>query len=227
MNEQRYKKEHLQDYTGILTGEESNGNFKMELKIEDNPVFERWTEKNKSSIELEFDHSLGRSTSFFHNIHSCENKSQNEQCPECKKWIGIYDQFASNISHLQLGDTFRIMAALINNDQSVLPREIIDFKSYPPLLVACEEYRLRLADTPEGINKKYELKEQRLQRERESEEKRKKDENKAKWENRWNKFEQYLDKRKNIQKFLLGYLVGGLTVLIPLLIMIFKSCSTP
>ena len=47
MNEQRYKVEHLQDYTGILTNHNwRNGTFKMELKVEDNPVLkDRWTEK--------------------------------------------------------------------------------------------------------------------------------------------------------------------------------------
>ena len=66
MNELPYKVEHLREYTGILTRNFSNGKFKMELKLEDNPVVkERWTEKNKSSIELEFLYNMGLSTSFF------------------------------------------------------------------------------------------------------------------------------------------------------------------
>ena len=52
MNEQRYKEEHLQEYTGILTSlEAQNGRFKMELKAEDNPVLERSIEK---IIEINF-----------------------------------------------------------------------------------------------------------------------------------------------------------------------------
>ena len=53
MSEQRYKEEHLQEYTGILISPDARGeNFKMELKVEDNPVLERWTQKHESTIEL-------------------------------------------------------------------------------------------------------------------------------------------------------------------------------
>ena len=72
MNELPYKVEHLREYTGILTSTFSNGKFKMELKVEDNPVVkERWTEKNVSRIELEFYYNLGTSSSFSHHIFSC------------------------------------------------------------------------------------------------------------------------------------------------------------
>ena len=66
MNELPYKVEHLREYTGILTSKFSNGNFKMELKVEDNPVLKgRWTEKNVSSVELNFHYNLGPSSSIF------------------------------------------------------------------------------------------------------------------------------------------------------------------
>ena len=71
MNEQRYKAEHLRDYTGILTHNDTRGSLKMELKVEDNPVLERSVEKNESSIELEFRYNLGTSTLFFHDILKC------------------------------------------------------------------------------------------------------------------------------------------------------------
>ena len=74
MNEDPYKSEHLQEYTGILTSDDaqSSERFKMELKAEDNPVIrERWTQKDKSTMELEFKHNFGTSTMFFHNIHTC------------------------------------------------------------------------------------------------------------------------------------------------------------
>ena len=40
MNEQRYKKDDLQDYKGILISQDRHsGRFRMELKVEDNPIF--------------------------------------------------------------------------------------------------------------------------------------------------------------------------------------------
>ena len=242
MNEHPYKVEHLREYTGILTSECSGGTFKMELKLEDNPVLERSVEKIESSIELEFYYNYGLSTLFFHDIHSCPSRySQDESCTECDKMREIYDKFEANIYFLQIGDTFKIKAALINNDQSELPAEIHNFEKRQPLTVACTEQRLRLDDTPEGINKKYELEQQRLQREREEEERRKEEEERRKEEEerqkekeerekrneKWDRIEQWLDKRKNIQKFVFGYLVGVLPPLIALLLMIYKSCSTP
>ena len=53
MNEHPYKVEDLQEYTGILTSDDArNQRFKMELKAEDNPVMERWTQKDKSTIGI-------------------------------------------------------------------------------------------------------------------------------------------------------------------------------
>ena len=180
MNENPYDTDHLQEYTGILTSNDArNERFKMELKVEDNPVMERWTQKNESSIELEFRYNFGPSPMFFHNIHACPCNSQIENCNDCERMRKIYDVFVSNLYALHFGDTFKIRAALINNDQSVLPAEIHSFENYQPLLAACTDRRLRLDDTPEGINKKYEREQQRLQREREAEEKRKVDEKKA------------------------------------------------
>ena len=176
MNEQPYKVEHLQEYTGILTSDDARSEkFKMELKVEDNPVMERWTQKNESSIELEFRYNGGPSTMFFHNRHTCETI----ECPKCERMQERYDIFSGNLDHLQFGDTFRITAALINNKQSVLPAEIHSFENYQPLLAACTEYKLRLDDTPEGINKRYEREQQRLQRERDAEGKHKEDEEQA------------------------------------------------
>ena len=90
--------------------------------------------------------------------------------------------FETNLKHLQIGDTFKIMAALLKDDRSTLPGEIKDFKNFQPLIVACEENRIRLPDTPAGINKKYALEQQRLQREREEEERRVEEEEKRKIE---------------------------------------------
>ena len=213
----------------------------MELKVEDNPVLkDRWTQKDKSSIELEFRYNGGPSTMFFHNRHTCPLYLENKECRECERIRETYNKFEANLYHLQVGDTFSIQAALINNDKSVLPAEIHNFERYQPLLAACTEYRLRLRDAPEGINHKYKLEQQRLQREREAEEKRKADEERRKEEEerrkeekerakrneKWDRIEQWLDKRKNIQKFVFGYLVGVLPPLIALLLMIYKSCST-
>ena len=98
MNEQPYDKEDLAEYTGISTSECSGGTFKMELKVEDNPVLERSVEKIESSIELEFKYTYGLSTLFFHDIHSCPSRfSQDESCAECDKMREIYDKFEANI----------------------------------------------------------------------------------------------------------------------------------
>ena len=198
MNEQPYKVEHLQEYTGILTSPDARGEkFQMELKVEDNPIMDRWAQKDKSAIELEFRYNGGPSTMFFHNRQTCENYLQRVDCNECERIQNMYDIFASKLSRLQFGDTFRINAALINNKQSVLPAEIHNFERYQPLLVACTEYRLRLDDTPEGIKKKHEREQQRLQQEREEEERRREEEekrkieaDKAKRREKWDRLEQ-------------------------------------
>ena len=234
MNEHRYKEKHLQDYQGILTSHNRhNGTFKMALKVENNPVLERSIEKIESSIQLEFYYNMGLSTLFFHDIHACPLRDT-KKCPNCEDIKDRHYKFDANLDRLQVGDTFRIKAALINDKVSELQVRIQSFKDYEPLTAACTEYSLRLPDTPEGINKKYELEEQKLQREREEEQRRKeKEENRIKEKDRrkkqekWDRIEEWLGKRKNIQKFLLGYLVGILSLLIPLILMIHKSCSTP
>ena len=213
MNEQPYDKEHLEEYTGILTSPDARSHtFKMELKAEDNPVFERWTEKNETTIELEFRYNLVPSTMFFHNMHTCPNNLQKVDCNECESIRKIYDIFVENLYHLQFGDTFQIKAALINNNQSVLPAEIHHFENYQPLLVACAALRLRLPDTPEGINKRYERQQQRLQRERESEVKRQEGEEQAqkdaKSKKRKEKFQQFFGKRPNINQ-ITASAIGG------------------
>ena len=65
MNELPYKVKDLQDYTGILTQHVDRDNFKMELKVEDNPVLKKSVEEINSSIELVFHYNLGTSTLFF------------------------------------------------------------------------------------------------------------------------------------------------------------------
>ncbi len=220
MNEQPYKVEHLQKYKGLLTSlEPQNGRFRMELKVEDNPVIkERWAEKNESTIELEFRYNGGPSVMFFHNRFTCPNYLERVDCDECERMQKMYDVFAENLYHLQFGDTFRIEAALINNDQSVLPAEIHSFENYQPLLAACTNRRLRLNDTPEGINKRYEREQQRLQealeaevKRREDEEKRKEEADKAKRKEKWDRLEQWLAKYPNTLK--IGVTILGATVL--------------
>ena len=217
MNEQPYNAEHLREYTGILTSEFSGGRFKMELKVEDNPVLERSVEKIESSIELEFYYDWNPSTSFFHAIFSCPKHSKNEQCDECDNVKDKYYQTVNNLKPLQVGDTFRIMAALFKDRRSTLPPEVIDFKNYQPLMVACDKSPLRLPDTPEGINKKYALEQQRLQREREEEEKSKENEEQAqkdaKWEKRKEKFQQFFGDSPHITQIItstIGGLIGGI-----------------
>ena len=202
MNEQPYKLEHLRAYTGILTSEFSNGKFKMELKVEDNSVLkERWTKKNVSSIELNFHYNLGPSSSFSHHIFSCPKYSKQEQCDDCDDIMGIDEIFETNLKNLQIGDTFCIQAALINNKQSVLPAEIHSFENYQPLLAAGTKSQLRLPDTREGINKKQELEKQKLQREAR--------------ENRWNRLEERLAKRPYITRSIIIVLLTTLANQIP------------
>ena len=199
MNEQRYKKEHLRYYRGILTSEVRGNDFKMELKIEDNSVLKR-SKNIKSNIELEFKYDSHQSTRFLHDIHLCET----ENCQICEVLQKTYNKFEQDIGKLQLGDTFEIRAALINNYESVLPREIGDFTAYQPLIATFGEFpenSHRLPDTPEGINKKYEIEQQRLQSEREEEEKREEEEEKRKIEadkaqrrEKWDRLEQMFAK---------------------------------
>ena len=132
--------------------------------------------------------------------------------------MGIDKISETNLKHLQIGDTFIIMAALFKDGRSTLPGEINDFKNYQPLIVACEENRIRLPDTPEGINKKYELEQQKLQREREEEEKRIEEEekrkieaDKAKRREKWDRLEQWLAKYPNIMT--IGVAAIGITFL--------------
>ena len=225
MNEQPYDKEHLEEYTGILTSPDARSDtFKMELKAEDNPVFERWTEKNETTIELEFRHNLGPSTMFFHNMQTCPNNLQRVDCNECERMRKIYDIFVANLDHLQFGDTFKIRAALINNKQSVLPAEIHNFENYQPLLAACDASRLRLLDTPEGINKRYERQQQRLQQQREAEEKGKENEEQAQKDEKRRKrkesIQQFLGKSPNTNQIIVT--VIGTTIANQILPFIFK-----
>lgn len=194
MNKNPYHQKHLQKYTGILISPDARGEkFKMELKVEDNPVMERWTQKGESAIELEFRYNFGPSTMFFHNIFTCPTYLADVQgigCDECERIRKIYDIFHTNLQHLQFGDTFSIQAALMKDNQSVLPPEIYSFENYQPLLAACTEYPLRLDETPEGINKRYEREQQKLQTEREAEEKRKEDEERAQKGAKWRKIKE-------------------------------------
>ena len=203
MNEQPYKSEHLQEYWGILTSDDARGErFKMELKAEDNPVMERWTQKDKSAIELEFRYNGGPSTMFFHNRRTCENYLQGVDCNECERIQNMYNIFASNLSRLQFGDTFRINAALINNKERVLPAEIHNFESYQPLLVACDGYSLRLPDTPEGINKKYVREQQRLQQEEDKKANDEQAEKDARRRKRKESIQHFLGKRPNLNQII-------------------------
>ena len=222
MNEQRYNAEHLQDYTGILTSlEAQNGRFKMELKVEDNPVLKRSIEKIDSSIELEFYYNMGLSTLFFHDIHTCPlRNSQNEQCHECEEIKDIYNKFEANIYFLQIGDTFRIKASLINNKQSVLPREIQSFKNYEPLTAACVDWYLRLPDTTEGIKKKNEIEEQRLQLEEGKKTQQEEAEKTAKRRKRKESIKQYFGQRPNTNQIIVT--VIGTTIANQILPLIFK-----
>ena len=221
MNEQPYKVDHLQDYQGILTyHDQHNGKFKMELKAEDNPVMERWTQKGKSTIELEFRYNGGPSTMFFHNTYACEEID----CKYCERLRERYKIFAANLEQLQFGDTFRIKAALINNNQSVLPAEIHSFENYQPLWVACTEYWLRLDDTPEGNNKRYERQQQIEQQQREAEEKGKENEEQAQKDEKRRKrkesIQQFLGKSPNTNQIIVT--VIGTTIANQILPFIFK-----
>ena len=236
MNEQRYKRDHLQDYRGILISQDRHsGRFRMELKVEDNPVLKRSIEKIESTIELEFYHNYGYSTQFFHNIHTCPSiYSRDEKCHECEDMRRIYDRFLLNLERLQFGDTFRIKAALTNNDRSELPVKIQSFKDYERITVACVESYLRLDDTPAGIYKKYGLEQQKLQREREeaAEKEREKEREKAAQEEAAEKakrrkikegIQQFFGKSPNINQIIATIVVT--TIAYQILPRIFKYIS--
>lgn len=216
MSEGRYNREHLKPYQGILTSEVQNGSFKMALKVEDNDILKRSKEIG-DSIELGFKYDYSYSSQFFHNIHLC----QIEKCSECEEVRTRHYRFKTDLNSLQLGDTFEISAALINNRCSELPREIGNIKLYEPLLVACPDYynqgSLRLPDTPEGIKRKYDLEQQRLQLKREAEERREVDEKQAqkdaKWRKRKEAIHQFFGKSPYITQIItsvIGGLISGL-----------------
>ena len=206
MSKHSLEQEHLQDYTGILTSHNrNNGNFKMALKVEDNPVLKGSIEKIESSIELEFCYNMGLSTLFFHDINSCPNR--NEKCPECEDITEKHFKFEANLERLQVGDTFKIKAALVHNKQSELLVKI-HFKAYERIIVACTEYWLRLDDTPEGIKKKVEIEEQRLQREQDektNEEQARKD---ARRRKRKESIQRFFGKRQNLNQIIVS-VIGG------------------
>ena len=206
MSKHSLEQEHLQDYTGILTSHNrNNGNFKMALKVEDNPVLKGSSEKIEPNIELEFYYNMGLSTLFFHDIHSCPN--QNGRCPECEDIKDKHLKFEANLERLQVGDTFSIKAALVHNKQSELPVKI-HFKAYERIIVACTESWLRLDDTPEGIQKKVEIEEQRLQREQDektNEEQARKD---ARRRKRKESIQRFFGKRQNLNQIIVS-VIGG------------------
>ena len=206
MSEYQYKAKDLQDYQGTLTSHNRhNEKFKMELKVADNPVLERSIEKIESSIELEFYYNMGLSTLFFHDIHTCpSNYDQDKQCRECENIKDRHRKFEANLDKLQVGDTFKIKAGLINDKYSELPVRIQSFKDYEPLTAACTEYWLRLDDTPEGINKKYELEQQRLQREQEKKANDEQAQKDAKRRKRKESIQQFLGKRPNLNQIIVA-----------------------
>ena len=225
MNERRCKPEHLRPYQGVLSSEVQNGRFKMELKVEENPVLQR-SKEIEPSIELEFIYDYSYSLQFFHNIHSC----QIENCSVCETTRKRYSKVETDLSSLQLGDTFKISASLMSNNYSDLQQEIGDFKAYGPLLVACPEYynqgSLRLPDTIEGINKKREYMEQK-EREVEEEEKKAKEKEeeeaerlkKQRWRNRFDRFEQY----PNTVKIIITVLITTFANQIPFIVKVLKN----
>ena len=185
--------------------------------------------KIESSIELEFYYDWDPSTSFFHAIFSCPKHSKNEQCDECDNVKDKYYQTENNLKRLQVGDTFRIMAALFKDRRSTLPPEVIDFKNYQPLIVACEENRIRLSDTPEGINKKYELEQQRLQQEQEEEEKSKENEEQARKDaetrKRNERIQQFFGKRPNLNQIIVTVIGTTIANQIPNIVKFVKYIS--
>ena len=206
MSKHSLEQEHLQDYTGILTSHNrNNGKFKMALKVEDNPVLKGSSEKIEPNIELEFYYNMGLSTLFFHDINSCPN--QNGRCPECEDIKDKHNKFEANLERLQLGDTFRIEAALVHNKQSELPVKI-HFKAYERIIVACTEYRLRLDDTPEGIKKKVEIEEQRLQREQDEKANKEQARKDARGRKRKESIQQYFGKRPYLNQIIVS-VIGG------------------
>ena len=190
----------------------------MELKVQDNDVLKR-SKTTKSSKVVEFLCDYTYSLQFFHNIHLC----QIENCSDCDNTQKRYSRFEIDLSSLQLGDEFKISAALTNGHESMLPPEIEDIGAYQPLLVACPEYynqnTLRLPDTIEGINIKREHLEQKekeaeevVEKEKEVEEKRKR----KQWINRWkdpvNRLNQHLKEYKPTYTLISGLLGGGLFI---------------
>ena len=130
-----------------------------------------------------------------------------EDCPECEDIKDKHYKFEANLERLKVGDTFKIEAALVNNKQSELPVKI-HFKAYERIIVACTESWLRLDDTPEGIQKKVEIEEQRLQREQDekaNEEQARKD---ARRRKRKESIQRFFGKRPNLNQIIVS-VIGG------------------
>lgn len=222
MNELPYKVEHLEVYTGILTEHNiHDSTFKMELNSADNPVLERSVDVIEASIELEFRYGIIISTLFFHDRLACPlRNSQKEQCHECKDTEDRYFKFEAELEKLQIGDTFKISAALINGKLSELPMRIHSFKDYEPLTAACTEYGLRLPDTEEGIKKKQELVDQSLKAKRDAKKNRREEKIAAKWQKRKDSIKQYFGKKPNLNQIIV--IVVGTTIANQLLPKIFN-----
>ena len=206
MSEHIYKAEHLEVYTGILTEHNiHDSTFKMELNLAENPILKKSVDEIESSIELEFRYGIIISTLFFH---------------DGKGTRDIYFKFEAELRELQIGDTFKISAALINGDLSELPMRIHSFKDYEPLTAACTEYGLRLPDTEEGIKKKQELVDQNLKAKRDAKKNREEEQIAAKWQKRKDSIKQYFGRKPNPNQIIV--IVVGTTIANQLLPKIFN-----
>ena len=128
-----YDIEHLLEYKGIFIGRggsKGKETFKIELTPQ-SEIAERIVNIDKQKAILEFTYGLFESSRFTHDITEC----QKENCESCTRFREKNLRFLYFISDLRVGDLISFSAAIIHEDQSILPSEISNINDYHKFVV--------------------------------------------------------------------------------------------
>ena len=150
-----YDIEHLLEYKGIFIesgGSKGKETFKIELAPQ-SEIAERIVNIDQQKAILEFTYGLFESSRFTHDITEC----QKENCESCTRFREKNLRFLHFISDLRVGDLISFSAAIVDEDQSILPPEISNINDYHKFVVytGVKTWH-RLNRTKESILKKTE-----------------------------------------------------------------------